>query len=80
MDHPTAASVGAVVAHLAHEAGVSQRRLAEATGIPRVTLRRRIAGTAHFDIGELRAVARSLGTTASAIVAAAERAEPEDAS
>lgn len=42
--------------------GWSEKALAEATAIPRVTLRRRLAG-APFDVAELAAIASALGVT-----------------
>lgn len=47
--------------------GWSEKAMAEATGIPRVTLRRRLAGAA-FNVAELAAIAAALGTTVSALI------------
>lgn len=53
---------------VAMEAGDwSEKALAEATGIPRVTLRRRLAG-APFNVAELAAIATTLNTTVSALI------------
>lgn len=41
--------------------GYSEKAMAEATGIPRVTLRRRLSGTSPFNVSELDAIARTLG-------------------
>lgn len=45
----------------------SEKALAEATGIPRVTLRRRLAGS-PFDVFELARIAEALGTTVSVLI------------
>lgn len=45
----------------------SEKALAESTGIPRVTLRRRLAGS-PFDVSELERIAAALGTTVSALL------------
>lgn len=42
--------------------GWSEKALAEKTGIPRVTLRRRLAGS-PFDVSELARIADALNTT-----------------
>lgn len=68
----TPAGDGAIVAALMQAAGITEHALAVKTGIPLTTLRRRIAG-ADFTASELRKVAVALGTTAAAILAAAER-------
>lgn len=47
--------------------GWSEKALAEATRIPRVTLRRRLAGSA-FTIAELYAIAQTLETTVTDLV------------
>lgn len=41
----------------------SEKALAEETGIPRVTLRRRLSGASPFNVAEIAAVARGLGVT-----------------
>jgi transcriptional regulator with XRE-family HTH domain len=41
--------------------GYSQKKLAEATGIPRVTLTRRLAGSVPFNVNEIAAIADALG-------------------
>lgn len=46
----------------------SENALADATGIPRVTLRRRLAGSA-FNVAELAAIASALETTVTALIA-----------
>jgi len=50
---------------------LSQVALAEATGIPRVTLIRRLNGQAPFTVTELAAVAAELGMTPADFLAAA---------
>lgn len=47
--------------------GWSEKALAEATGIARVTLRRRLAGS-PFDVSELAAIATALNTSVSALL------------
>lgn len=47
--------------------GWSEKALADATGIPRVTLRRRLAGAA-FNVAELAAIAAVLNTTVSNLI------------
>jgi transcriptional regulator with XRE-family HTH domain len=50
---------------------VSQLALSNATGIPRVTLIRRLSGRSPFTIAELAVVAEALGVQTSELVAAA---------
>lgn len=59
--------VSQTVAEAMMAQGWSQKALAEATGIPRVTLRRRLAGAA-FNVAELAAIADALGTTVTDLV------------
>lgn len=47
--------------------GWSEKALAEATGIARVTLRRRLAGS-PFDVAELAAIAAALELSVSALL------------
>ena len=54
--------VAAAVASAMETGGWSEKAMAEATGIPRVTLRRRLAGAA-FNVAELAAIANTLSTT-----------------
>lgn len=51
--------------------GWSEKALAEATAIPRATLRRRLAGS-PFDVSELERIAAALGTDVTTLVAEAE--------
>lgn len=60
--------VALAVAQAMEAGGWSEKALAEATGIPRVTLRRRLAGAA-FTTAELDAIAKTLDTSVSALVA-----------
>lgn len=60
--YPT--QVAQTVAAAMQAQGWSEKALAEATGISRVTLRRRLAGAA-FNVAELAAIADALGTTVS---------------
>lgn len=59
--------VAAAVAEAMKAGDWSEKGLAEATGIPRVTLRRRLAGAAPFNVAELAAIADTLGTTVTAL-------------
>ena len=59
--------VSQTVADAMQAQGWSEKAMAEATGIPRVTLRRRLAGAA-FNVAELAAIADILGTTVSDLV------------
>lgn len=52
--------VASNVAAAMEAGGWSEKALAEATAIPRVTLRRRLAGAA-FNVAELAAIADTLG-------------------
>lgn len=61
--HRVAAAVTAAMA----AGNWSEKALAETTGIARVTLRRRLAGS-PFDVAELAAIATALGTTVSALL------------
>jgi len=61
-----------VVNKLLADAGVSQKRAAETTGIPRATLLRRLSGATPFHTTELAAIANLLGINVSDIILAAE--------
>lgn len=63
-----------VVAEM-HRAGLVQRTLSEETGIPLATLNRRLKGYTPFLVTELDAIARTLGTTGSSLMARAERGD-----
>lgn len=67
MDTNYSARVASKVADAMEAGGWSEKAMAESTGIPRVTLRRRLAGAA-FNVAELAAIADTLGTTVSALV------------
>lgn len=61
MDTTSAAAVTAAkVSDAMRTRGVSQKSMAESTGIPRVTLIRRLNGTNPFTVTELAAVAATL--------------------
>lgn len=51
---------------------ISQRRLAEQTGIPVVTLHRKLKGASPFTTTDIALIARELDTSMTAIIAAAE--------
>jgi len=67
MDTNYSARVAAAVSDAMEAGGWSEKAMAEATGIPRVTLRRRLAG-ASFNVAELAAVASVLQTTVSDLI------------
>jgi transcriptional regulator with XRE-family HTH domain len=73
MDSSTTATsaVAAKVRATMTAKGVSQVSLAEATGIPRVTLIRRLNGHASFTIEELAAIATHLGVDVASLLEAA---------
>lgn len=68
----TSTRISRVVTQMLEQAGVSQKAAAEATGIPRATLIRRLSGHSPFQTTELEAVAALLGVNVSDIVLAAE--------
>jgi transcriptional regulator with XRE-family HTH domain len=70
----TSTHISGVVSQLLADAGVSQKRAAEVTGIPRATLIRRLSGVSPFQTTELVALAALLGVNVSDIVLAAEQA------
>lgn len=45
------------------EKGATEKSLADRTGIPRTTLRRRLTGLSSFTINELHAIASHLGVS-----------------
>ncbi|MBF6187593.1 helix-turn-helix domain-containing protein [Nocardia farcinica] len=53
--------VAARVRAAIEESGLSERQVAEITGIARETLRRRLVGKTAFTIDELEAIAHELG-------------------
>jgi len=67
-NHHTPQRVAQAVAAAMEAGDWSEKALADATGIPRVTLRRRLAGSA-FNVAELAAIAAVLETTVTALVA-----------
>ena len=71
MPTKTSLAVAAEVRRLMADTNTSEAALAEAATIPRVTLRRRLAG-APFTTDELFAVADVLGTTAANLIAPAQ--------
>lgn len=60
--------VAETVAHAVGAGGWSEKALAEVTGIPRVTLRRRLTGSSAFNVAELAAIADALGTNVSDLI------------
>lgn len=67
MDTNYSARVASRVAAAMESGGWSEKALAETTGIPRVTLRRRLAGAA-FNVAELAAIAAALEVTVSTLI------------
>jgi transcriptional regulator with XRE-family HTH domain len=68
----TSRALARAVAEALAEAGVSQRKAAEATGIPLTTLSRRLTGASPLLATELASLASLLGITVSALAIAAE--------
>lgn len=57
------ARVAGIVSRLIDEHGTSELVLANETGIPRTTLRRRLTGRSNFLLAELAAIAHYFGLT-----------------
>lgn len=64
MDPDLTAQVAAAVRERLATSEHTERSLSESTGIPRTTLKRRLAGRSPFTIAELGHVARELGVAA----------------
>lgn len=62
--------VAASVTAAMEAGGHSQKSMAEATGIPRVTLIRRLRGVSPFTVTELHAIASELGVPVEDLTAA----------
>jgi transcriptional regulator with XRE-family HTH domain len=73
MDTLTGA-IAAAVRDDMRQRGISELKLSELSGIPRVTLRRRLAGTSPFTTTELAHISEALGRPVSGYFAAAEGA------
>jgi len=75
-NHPNLArQITAEVREAMRAAGVSQRELSTLTGLPLVTLNRRLTGAGKpFDLDELMAVADALHLSLTDVVLRAERA------
>ena len=69
----TQQAVAVTVSAAIKSAGRSQRDIASETGIPLVTLSRRLTGHSAFLITEIGAIARALGLTASDLIRSAEQ-------
>lgn len=67
----TASRVAAVVKETMTARNISQVQLAEATGIPRVTLIRRLNGSVAFSVDELDRIAAHLGVSVSDLLVVA---------
>lgn len=72
MDSTPQTRIAEAVRELMEEQGVTQLGLAEATGIPRVTLIRRLNGHQSFTVNELASVAAHLGVLPSQLLRDAE--------
>lgn len=76
MDTPSK-SRNTVIAQVVHgslrSAGLSVQAIADTSGIPLTTLKRRFAGATPFTLTELGSLADLAGTTPSALLAEAER-------
>lgn len=68
MASTTSQTVAARISGLMTESGVSAKGLAEATGIPRTTLVRRLTGNSAFTLEELDLLAAHFDTTPLALV------------
>jgi DNA-binding phage protein len=68
-----AANVARTTQRLVTDSGVSESALADATGIPRPTLRRRLRTTSNWYVEDVAAIATALGTTYARIALEAER-------
>lgn len=67
-------TLAGVVDQARKDAGVTQRDLSDATGIPLVTLNRRLTGSSPFLFTELVAVARHLGLSVTELALRTEQA------
>ena len=65
--------LGPIVGEHMRRQGLSELEVSTAAPIPRTTLRRSLTGTRPFGADELHSLALVLGTTASALMAEAER-------
>lgn len=74
--HDLTQAVAVVVAEAIKASGRSQRDVSSATGIPLVTLSRRLTGAYPFTVLEFATIAELLGTTATDLMLRAERSVP----
>ncbi len=65
--------VAVAVREAIEQAGQTTLGISEATGIPRVTLIRRLGGTTAFKVDELALIAAALDVPVSALTSPAER-------
>lgn len=66
-------AVADVMASTIRERGMTQREVAEAAGIPLVSLNRKLTGHRPFTVIELAEVARAVGTSPLDVMLRAER-------
>ena len=71
--HQVSATLAQVVGETYKSAGLSQRGLAEAAGIPLVTLSRKLLGQSPFTAIELVSVSRALGVSFAELALRAEQ-------
>ena len=64
---PIAQQVAAGVVRAMQDAGLSEVTVSERSGIPRTTLKRRLAGHSAFNVAELAAIATVLGIAFTAL-------------
>lgn len=71
---PIAQQVAAGVAQAIQDCGLSEVAVAERSGIPRTTLKRRLAGHSAFNVAELAAIAAVLGVDFASLTAGTDAA------
>lgn len=60
---PSSQTVARRVRHIMADQGETEKSLADATAVPRTTLRRRLTGNSAFTLNELDAIARHLSVS-----------------
>lgn len=71
--HQVSAALAQVVDEARKAAGMSQRSLGEATGIPLVTISRKLLGQSPFNAVEMVAISRALGISLAELALRAEQ-------
>lgn len=77
--HQVSAALAQVIGEALKSAGMSQRKLSGATGIPLVTINRKLQGITPFSAVELVAVARALGVSFAELALRAEQRASSEA-